>query len=245
MTNNHPFSLSSNALKIVAAFSMVLDHVGYLFFPKIALFRIFGRLAFPIFAYFIAEGCFYTRNKLQYFLRIFVLGAVCQGAYTLATGDFYIGVLPVFSFSVLLIFLCMAMKKALTEGKFLPALGFFFLSGAMAVGYFFLCQNVSVDYGFFGWLLPLFAALPRLLTSEKRPLSPQIQRLFMLLSFAVGLVLLAFDRQMIQFYGLLALPFLGLYNGQRGKWKMKYFFYLFYPLHLLILEGLHLLLAYL
>ena len=59
--------LNGNHLKLIAAFTMLLDHVGILLFPQIRLLRILGRLAYPIFAFMIAEGCRYTKNKLRYF----------------------------------------------------------------------------------------------------------------------------------------------------------------------------------
>ena len=70
--------LSGNMLKIIAAVTMLVDHAGILFFPSQNIYRIIGRLAFPIFAYMIAEGCKYTRNKIRYFAMIFGLAAVCQ-----------------------------------------------------------------------------------------------------------------------------------------------------------------------
>ena len=60
--------LSRDVLKLIAIVSMLLDHVGKIFFPKILILQIIGRLAFPIFAFFIAEGFYYTRNKLKYFI---------------------------------------------------------------------------------------------------------------------------------------------------------------------------------
>ena len=61
-----PCKLSGNALKIIAAITMFIDHMGLMLFPKTLIFRYIGRLAFPIFAFMIAEGCRYTRNRLRY-----------------------------------------------------------------------------------------------------------------------------------------------------------------------------------
>ena len=66
--------LTGNQLKLIAAAAMLLDHMGILLFPRITIFRILGRLAYPVFAFMIAEGCRYTRNKLRYFLMLFGLG---------------------------------------------------------------------------------------------------------------------------------------------------------------------------
>ena len=55
-----------------------------MFFPKIELLRVIGRLSFPIFAYMIAEGSYYTKHKLRYFLMVFILGVICQVAYELS-----------------------------------------------------------------------------------------------------------------------------------------------------------------
>ena len=62
--------LNGNHLKLIAVFTMLLDHVGILLFPQIRLLRILGRLAYPIFAFMIAEGCRYTKNKLRYFYGV-------------------------------------------------------------------------------------------------------------------------------------------------------------------------------
>ena len=59
----------------------------------------------------------------------------------------------------------------------------------------------------------------------------------------VGLILLSWDLKGIQIWSLLALPLLMLYSGRRGKWNMKYFFYIFYPAHLASLQGIAWLLA--
>ena len=73
--------LSGNTLKIIALIAMTLDHLCLLVFPEMQWFRIIGRIAMPIFAYMIAEGCRYTKNKVKYFLMVFVLGVICQVVY--------------------------------------------------------------------------------------------------------------------------------------------------------------------
>lgn len=70
--------ISGNVIKILAAILMVIDHIGVILFPNVLLLRIIGRLSFPLFAFMIAEGAKYTKNKLKYFLGIFILGIICQ-----------------------------------------------------------------------------------------------------------------------------------------------------------------------
>ena len=55
--------LSGNSLKIIAAIAMTVDHIGVVIFPNFAILRIIGRIAFPIFAFMIAEGCRYTKKQ--------------------------------------------------------------------------------------------------------------------------------------------------------------------------------------
>ena len=68
--------LTGNQLKIIAMICMTVDHVGFILFPKQEIFRIIGRLAFPIFAYMIAEGCRYTRNYGRYLGTMAAVAAV-------------------------------------------------------------------------------------------------------------------------------------------------------------------------
>ena len=68
------FGVSGSSLKLLACVFMAIDHVGVRLFPHLIILRIIGRLAFPMFAFFIAEGCRYTRNKLRHFLMIFAVG---------------------------------------------------------------------------------------------------------------------------------------------------------------------------
>ena len=79
--------LSSNTLKTIAFISMVIDHVGLVFFPTVIAFRIVGRLAFPIFAFMISEGARYTKNRLAYFLRMLICGILFNAVYYYFTRD--------------------------------------------------------------------------------------------------------------------------------------------------------------
>lgn len=220
--------LTGNQLKLIAAAAMLLDHAGILLFPGVALFRILGRLAYPIYAYMIAEGCRYTRNKLRYFLMLFGLGAACQLVYYFFSGDTYLNILLTFSASVLLIYALQAVHG--TEKRNLWSV--VFAAGIVAaIG---LDMLVTIDYGFWGIMIPVMVSYTHV---RKFPRWAEVVML------GLGLVLLGDDFGGYQFYALLSLPLLLLYSGKRGKGNMKYFFYIFYPVHLAVLQGIAMLLG--
>ena len=106
------------------------------------------------------------------------------------------------------------------------------LLAASVLASLLLCMTVDVDYGFFGILLPVFTSF-----FEDRP-----RRLVM---FTATLLALSIDLTaggfIYQFWCLLAVPLLAVYNGKPGKYRMKYFFYIFYPAHLVFLYALDML----
>src|SRR5207244_4281126 len=71
-------------IKILAIICMIIDHVGLFFFPEYTLFRIVGRIAFPLFAWLIANGAHFTRNIRAYLTRLFALAVISQLPFTLA-----------------------------------------------------------------------------------------------------------------------------------------------------------------
>lgn len=241
---------NSNALKFIAAFFMVIDHVGMFFFPYEAIWRILGRISFPLFAYAFAEGCRYTGNKAAHFAILFSVAAICQAVYYFFDdGNLNMSVLVTFSLSAILLYSLQYLKKtvfsAASAVQKTAAVTLFF--SLVAFVYLFT-QTFVVDYGFFGVLLPVFAGLFDFkdisMPAWKDKLDNKWVRIFCL---AVGMALLALNLktmamyEYVQWYSFLALPILFLYNGEKGKLKTKYFFYAFYPLHLVLLEGIYLL----
>ena len=220
MTNYNGF-LSGNMLKLIAAGAMLLDHVGLMFFPGNEIFRILGRLAFPIFAFMIAEGAKFTRDRRRYLGQLLALATVCQIVYFLVDGSLYLSVLFTFSLSLGMIF-------ALQDWKRQPSTFRFVLFLAITGATWALNRTFSIDYGFLGCMVPVTAALPHGTKWERKEIS--------VACLGVGLLLLAWDLGGWQIWSLAALPLLLLYSGQRGKWKMKYFFYIFYPAHLALLQ---------
>ena len=234
------FKLSGNLLKIIACISMLIDHAGLMLFPNLVWMRWIGRLAFPIFAFLISEGCRYTKNKLRYFLTVFLLGVVCQIAYQVAyPADQFFGILITFSISILLIYALQFAKKTLINGKRLLVKILAVLPFVLAlVGAYYFCLQYKVDHGFMGCILPSFGAIVDFKDIKwlERVDKPIIRTLF----FSIGLILyyLQSTLKFLTVYSLCSIPLLLLYNGKRGRAKLKYLFYIFYPLHLLVLAGL-------
>lgn len=213
--------LTGNQLKLIALAAMTCDHIGVQLFPQSIPLRIIGRLALPIFAYMIAQGCHYTRNKSKYLLTIASVALVCQLVYFFAMGSLYQCILVTFSLSIALIF---ALDAAQNRPSFhtyaiavLIFLSVWFISDVLPV----LLPGFYVDYGFWGILLPVLIWLGK-------------EKWRSLLLCGAGLVLLSLGNS-LQWYSLLTLPLLALYNGRRGKAKLKYLFYIYYPAHLALL----------
>ena len=99
---------------------MTLDHVGLIPLDDYRPFRIIGRLAFPIFAYLLSEGCFYTKHKKRHFLEVLIVAVICQIGYFIAEGDMYLNVLCTFSLSIPLVYLLLSVKNKKT-----PAISLF------------------------------------------------------------------------------------------------------------------------
>ena len=217
--------LTGNQLKLFAVIIMTIDHIGHIFFPGVTWLRIIGRLAYPIFAYMIAEGCTHTRSLPKYLATMAGMAAVCQVVVYLVTGSLYQYILVTFTLSILFIAI---LKQAMESQSTV-----WWLITAAALGSIWLTTqwlptqlrgtDFSIDYSFWGVMVPVLVWLGK--TKWQK-----------LLLAAAGLVLIAGNINSIQMLSLCSLPILATYNGQRGKWKLKYFFYLYFPAHIVILE---------
>lgn len=235
------YGLSGNALKIIAALSMLIDHIGFVLLPNIAILRIIGRLAFPIYAFMISEGCAYTKNRLRYFLTVFVLGVLCQIVYYLYDGSTDMGILITFSLSILVIYAMQYLKETVFDsecGRIKQWVAFLMLCAVIAVVYL-LNMYVDIAYGFAGCMTPVLASVFRKTRSGSLICFERLDhRIVHVLMLGIGLIIISLSCELgvIQFYSLISIPLLMLYSGRRGKYKMKYFFYIFYPVHLVVLE---------
>ena len=218
------FGLTGNQLKIIAMIAMTCDHVGVQIFPRLLWLRIIGRLAMPIYAFMIAEGCRHTRDRKKYLLRLLGMGTLCQAVYFLAMGSLYICILITFSLSVVLIGLMDAAEQEKTaKAQINLAIG--------VLSVFFVCTvlpdllphtDFEIDYGLPGVLLPvlIYGAGTR--------------------GLLIGLILVALKYGDVQWFAFLTVPILLAYNGQRGKANIGKFFYWYYPVHLVVIYGISL-----
>ena len=240
------WGLSASTLKVIACIAMVIDHLGAYIWDDLRPLRIIGRLAFPIFAYFIAEGCRYTRRKTRRFLLVFGLGLLCETVFFLYSGQINAGILMTFSLSILLIYQLQALKKSFAQKAWGMVVLWTLLLAASLVGVWSLMTIVRVDYGFWGVLIPVFTALPDYKEGESPGIFRYLSNRPVKLAFcALGMLLLCISRGLttnLQSYCLFALIPLALYNGRPGIKRMKYGFYVFYPLHLIVIFLLEMLL---
>ena len=217
-------------LKLIAACTMFIDHMGYTLFPGVMWLRCIGRVAFPIFCFLIAEGCVHTHDRKKYALRLLVFALLSEIPFNLMTGR---AVWNPYDQNVLWTLLLGAAVCWIMDGvlkrRTAPA---FVLTGAAMVAAFWLLEVFCTDYGGWGMLLvAMFYGVRRAPYGQAAKMAAQ----------AVGLAFFCFGVMggvSIELWALAALVPIWLYNGQRGfsHKAVQYGFYAFYPLHILILS---------
>lgn len=226
--------MSAFSLKILALVTMVIDHIGAVFFPQYTFIRVIGRLSFPIYAFLIAEGFRHTRSRTKYFLRLFVFGILSELPYDLLFyGELFHPESQNIMFELALgVPLLCCVEKIRQSKKHL-----FVLPAAALV---LLSEVLGLSYGIYGIFLMLTAYI-----SENK--GRKIQALY---SAGTTIIFNSLARVYIPFMGdtlrilslnstqslavFAALPIM-FYNGEKGRSGLKWFFYCIYPAHLTLL----------
>jgi hypothetical protein len=235
-TENSKTGLTSNAIKLIAIIAMTIDHIAWAFFPHYSLdvlvlsMKIIGRLTAPIMMFFIAEGYYHTRNVKKYIFRLFIFAIISHFAYVIAFDKDFIPFKKTAFDQTSIIWALMLglIVLAIRESKTLKIK----MWQKHIIIFIFVWAAFPAD-----WSVP--AALAVLYMGINHG-DFKKQMVSLVICIALYSIIYAIFLDVV--YGILqmlivmAIPILYQYNGQRGKWKgMKWFFYVYYPLHMIIL----------
>ena len=217
---SRPFQiLDGTILKVIAIICMVFDHVGDNFFPEQIWMRVIGRIALPIFAFCIAEGFSHSRDRKAYLLRLGVFACVSEIPFDLVTSG---KVLEFSHQNIILTFFwailgLMCFEKLQERGQKAGNVTGIIALLVFAAGSVFLRMDYSA--------LAVGLIFIYYLLRKKAPFINNINAMaYHILLRNVG----------IYWFGLLGFIPILFYNGKRGK-GLKWFFYIFYPCHLLLI----------
>ena len=208
-------------LKIIGIITMFLDHYHYIVGGS-EILNIVGRIAFPIFAFTLSEGYTHTRNLKKYLLRLFIFAVGIQLPSILFNYNYTMNVFFTLFFGLLAIYV-FNFKSIRIKPKFL-----WFIKISLIGFILFISQKYEFDYGIYGILLIMNFNIFR---NDKF----KILMNFLILNTFNKIFPNVFGLTDTQFFSLISLIFIFMYNGKKGR-SMKYFFYLFYPIHFFILE---------
>ena len=221
---------SQEGLKILACVTMLLDHIGAVFMPSIVNYnlyyalRIVGRLAFPIYCFLLAEGVAHTKNPVKYGLRLFVGILLAEIPFDLALfGRFSWDHQSVMVTLFLGFGMALIMQK-LDRTKLVPVIVFAFLA-----------ELFRTDYGAWGiFMIALFVMTRERKDRKNLQLIGMVIICWFMNSAAVSVFGI---RIPIELFAVLALIPIFLYTGKKrtGSKAVQIIFYLFYPVHLLVL----------
>lgn len=230
--------LSSFGLKYIAIITMTIDHAGMMFLSygtaAYTIARGIGRIAFPVYCFLLVEGFFHTSNRKAYLSRLLAFALISEIPFDMALYHFpQVTNLSILSghqnvfFTLTLGFLAMCLiEKYRDKGPFVSAI--------IGIGCMFLAEFLQTDYSFIGVIVILLFYLYKHTCFSQPALYRALLPMLPLLAYG-------------NFCVLLAVPILALYNGQKGSVlpngreipAAKYFFYVYYPLHLTILSVIY------
>ena len=194
---------------------MFLDHYHYIVGGS-EILNVIGRIAFPIFAFTLNEGYVHTRSLKKYLLRLFIFAVSIQMPSILFGYDYPMNIF--FTLFLGLLSICIFNLKKMNVILKIILIGFIL----------FFSQKFKLDYGIYGILVIINFNIFR---NNKF----KILMNFLVLNIYNVIFPKVFDLPDTQLFSLISLVFIFMYNGEKGR-SMKYFFYLFYPIHFFILE---------
>lgn len=211
--------LSSAALQLIALTTMTIDHIGA-YLVDFNPLRVIGRIAMPLFVLMLSEGIIYTRSRTKYFGRILVAAVLTELPLWLMHDQ--LG--ATLSINILFSFLLCIIAASLIERSwyFVCLLPLFVL----------LPEVLGVDYGGSTVIMATCYVIAARLFPKEAIARKSVQSAG-LVAATVYYVLLTGSS--LQWWALLALPLIWLYNGQKGRRLPRYVMYLYYPAHLLVI----------
>lgn len=221
--------MTSFILKIVGVITMLFDHVGDAIIGKFSFCNLIGRIAFPIFAFQAVQGYIYTKDFKRHMLKLFIFACISQIPFMLFLSTYTEEILTLNIFFTLFLGLLALFVYDKCKNK---VLGFLFVILTSIIAYF-----IHVDYGAFGILL-IFCFY---FFKDKKGSMAITTIILCFLRFVPDIIatpILWYIYIQCAIFTALSLIFILFYNKKEGP-KAKYFFYIFYPLHLLILYFLH------
>lgn len=221
-------------LKIIALVTMTIDHIGFFLIPNTSeaygYFRLIGRLAFPIFAFMIAEGYFHTKNLKRYFMRLLGLAIIFEAILYVIYLIYGVNMthIPFLENRVALVNIMWTMV--------LGFLGLYVIDHYHKKGIFLLIPLLILSYfssySIYGFgIILAFGLLKEMRHKELA---------FITLTILYSLLPLVLPQEgfrginLIQLFAITSIVFIHEYNGLLGKYKLK-FFYLYYPFHIIVL----------
>lgn len=207
--------MNNTTLKLIAIVSMMIDHIGAVLYPDISLFRVIGRLAFPIFAFLLVEGYHYTRNQKNYLIRLLLFAFISEIPFDLAFNQ---SVLE-FSHQNVFFTLFLGLVAINIYNKYKHEMP---VVAMVSVGVVALMSMILMtDYGLVGIFIIISFEVYR---EEKR-------KAFILVGLITIVMAIGTYVQAVAIVSFIPIYF---YNGKKGA-NLKYLFYIFYPIHLLVL----------
>lgn len=209
--------MTSFILKIIAVITMLCDHLGYVIFGQFSFMNYIGRLSFPIFAFLITEGYKHTKDLKKYFARLLIFAIISQIPYMLFINTFSN------SFSLNILF---TLSLGLLGITIYDKIKYKSLGLILIVIFAFIAQLLHFDYGLFGIsIIFIFYIFKE---------NKLLMNLFFCIAVFINYFSLRIEYIFIILFCSLSLIPINLYNEKKGK-NIKYFLYVFYPLHLIAL----------